>query len=102
MVWGRLARSIAWVMFWKRMDGIVIIETLFTLPKPLTHLFYQPVNTALERGIKRRETNLQRFNVSTQKFPVLGSDGHDQIMIEFCSTMICSISLNHRVPQSRS
>ena len=30
------------------------------------------------------------------------SDGHDQIMIEFCSTMICSISLNHRVPRSRS
>ena len=30
------------------------------------------------------------------------SDGHDQIMIEFCSTMICSISLNHRLPRSRS
>ena len=30
------------------------------------------------------------------------SDGHDQIMIEFCSTMICSISLNHRVPRSQS
>ena len=28
------------------------------------------------------------------------SDGHDQIMIEFCSTMICSISFIHRVPLS--
>ena len=33
---------------------------------------------------------------------LLRSDGHDQIMIEFCSTLICSISLNHRVPRSRS
>ena len=30
----------------------------------------------------------------------VNSDGHDQIMIEFCSTMICSISLDDRVRRS--
>ena len=30
------------------------------------------------------------------------SDGHDQIMIEFCSIIICSISLDHRGPSIRS
>ena len=36
MVCGRLARRIAWVMFWKRM---VTRETLLNPPKPLAHLF---------------------------------------------------------------
>ena len=43
MVWGRLARRIAWVMFWKGME--LSRETLFTLPKPLVHLFYHQVNS---------------------------------------------------------
>ena len=38
--------------------------------------------------------------VSFMLFVVLCSDGHDQIMIEFCSTMICSISLDHGVRRS--
>jgi len=33
---------------------------------------------------------------------VILSDGHDQIMIEFCSIIVCSISLNHRGPSIRS
>ena len=35
MVCGRLARTIAWIMFEK---GIGTMETLFTLPKPVSHL----------------------------------------------------------------
>ena len=68
MVCGRLARIIAWVMFLKR---IVTTDTLFTLPKPRVHLFYHLVNIMLEGGVTRGGTNLQRFNVGTQEFPVL-------------------------------
>ena len=49
MVCGRLARRIAWVMFWKR---IVTRETLFTFPKPLVHLCHL-VNIVLERTVRR-------------------------------------------------
>ena len=42
------------------------------------------------------------LKTKTKKSKLLApnSDGHDQIMIEFCSTMICSIGLDHRGRQS--
>ena len=49
MVCGRLARRIDSVMFRKRTGSR---EFLFTLPKPLFHLFYNLVNIALERSHK--------------------------------------------------
>ena len=68
MVCGRLARRIAWIMFWKR---IVTKETLFTLPKPLVHLFCHLVSIVPERTVVRGGTSLQRFNVCAHEFPVL-------------------------------
>ena len=55
---GRLARRIAWVMFWKR---IVTRETLFTSPKPLVHLICQPVNIVPGGTISRREDELTKI-----------------------------------------
>ena len=50
MVCGRLARRIAWVMPWM---GMPTRETLFTLPKPLVHLFYYLVNIARTGSTRR-------------------------------------------------
>ena len=52
---GRLAKRIAWVMFWKR---IVTREILFTLPKPLVHLIYL-INITPKRTIRRRGDRYQ-------------------------------------------
>jgi len=54
---------IAWVMLWKCM---VTRDTLFTVPKPLVHLFYHLVDIVLEGGVGRGGASLQRFNVGTQ------------------------------------
>jgi len=50
MVCGRLARRIASVMFRK---GIAITEILFTLPKPLAHLFFTSLRLCLMEYQKR-------------------------------------------------
>ena len=49
MVCGRLARRTASVMFWKR---ILSTDTMFTLPKPLFHLFCNIVNIVLEGSVR--------------------------------------------------
>ena len=49
MVCGRLARSIAAVMFLKRTASR---DTRFTLPKPLFHLFCNSVSIVLEGTVK--------------------------------------------------
>ena len=49
MVCGRLARRTAWVMLWK---GKLSIDTMFSLPKPLFHLFCNLVNIVLEASVR--------------------------------------------------
>ena len=70
MVCGRLARRIAWVMFWKFM---VTRDTLFTFPRPRFQLFDHLVNFMLEWSVRRGGASLQRFNVGTQEFPIFAN-----------------------------
>ena len=47
-----------------------------------------------------KKLRVSRIPLLVDRLNVRTSDGHDQIMIEFCSTKIYSISLDHRVPRS--
>ena len=68
MVCGRLARRIAWVMFEKVIRSR---KYLFTLPKPLFHLFCNLVNIVPEGSVRSGPGGLHRSNVCFKKVPGL-------------------------------
>jgi len=68
MVCGRFARRIAWVML---LMGMVTRETLFTLPKPLVHLFYSPVSIRHAGSSRRGGVGLHGFKVGAPVLPVM-------------------------------